>query len=581
MRSVTNIQVLDSFRVKAQLGYFLFHMSFLFLGSLFCVLLFSCDSGVKNQERKNLGLETKSPELVQTGLGVIEGERFGSVVRFLGIPYAQEISGANRFAPPKRIKPWEGVLSVKQYADTAPQQAADPTSGSPVTPAFEAPNYVKIGDHCLALNIWKPIEIKEKLPVMVWLHGGGWTSGSGSCKIYDGENLAKRGDVIVVTINHRLGASGLTDFSRVIGGDFENSSNLGIRDIIAALEWVKDNIAAFGGDENLVTIFGESGGGWKVNTLLGVPSAKGLFHRAIVESGPLTRFLTPEEADEIAKSVLEELQIKPGNAEALNSISFQDVLKAEAAVMKKMPMSFQAPGFPTGFWPVIDGDIITEHVYDQEAAPSGKDVPLLIGQTGTEFTLFMLRDKAAYELDDSGLKTRIINMFGELLASKILQAYKNDFPEYSPSALWFRIFSDYAMGALSSEIMDVRSVADAAPVYAYRFNWQTPISDGKLYSPHTIEIPFVFDNVKTEAGIIMTGGGEEANELAKTVSSAWVEFAKTGKPSLGSDSEWPVYTQENRESMHIDIQSEVKPYMNPTMVELFHDILWERAGLKQ
>lgn len=551
----------------------------------FLLVLFVIITGCKSTASKNQQADKASAEefvlseVVKTKSGRVEGVTNNGVIHFLGIPYAQSIAGKNRFAPPKPVEPWADIFKADRFAESSPQPSSDPTGASPVTPAFEPPAYVKPGDNCLALNVWTPETADGSLPVMVWLHGGGWTTGSGSCLIYNGENLASRGDVIVVTINHRLGASGLTDFSRVLGGDFANSSNLGIRDIIAALEWVRDNIPAFGGNPNLVTIFGESGGGWKVNTMLGVPSAQGLFHRAIVESGPLTRFLTPGEADEMAKAVLAELGITKENAEALYDISFEDVLRAEAAATANTPMSFQSPGFPTGFWPVIDGDIIPAHVYDPEAAPGSLDVPLLIGQTGTEFTLFMLMDQDAYSLDKAGLEMRVKGMFQDA-APQILEIYRRDFPDYDPSGLWFRIFSDYAMGALSSEIMDVRSVPDAAPVYAYRFDWQTPISGGKLYSPHTIEIPFVFDNATTEAGVVMTGGGDEVAALAKTVSSAWVEFARTGKPAAEALPEWPVFTKEGRESMHLNTASRVGPYMDPAMVELFHNILWRQAGLQ-
>lgn len=498
---------------------------------------------------------------------------------FKGIPYAQSIAGRNRFAPPQPMRPWSGVREAVRYADSSPQQASELAGPTPVTPAFKPPSYVEPGDDCLALNVWTPKIADGNLPVMVWLHGGGWFSGSASSFIYEGENLAGRGDVVVVTINHRLGASGLTDFSRVLGGEFADSSNLGIRDIIAALEWVRDNIASFGGNPDLVTIFGESGGGWKVSTMLGIPSAKGLFHRAIIESGPLTRFLTPEQADEVANAVLSELGVTSETADKLHDISFEEVIAAEARVLAKTPMSMQAPGFPTGFWPVIDGDLIPGHVFDPQAATCSLDVPLLIGQNGTEFTLFMLRDKSAYSLDKVQLEQRVARTFGQEAATQILKTYKHDFPEYDASGLWFRIFSDYAMGTLNSEIMDVRSVPDAAPVYAFRFDWQTPISGGKLYSPHTIEIPFIFDNTTTEAGTVMTGGGADAEKLAKTVSSAWVAFARTGTPAAEGLPEWPAFSKDSRESMHIDTTSRVGPYMDPAMVELFHDKLWKAAGL--
>ncbi|MCB1348215.1 MAG: carboxylesterase/lipase family protein [Maritimibacter sp.] len=509
-------------------------------------------------------------------MGDVVGEALDGVNRFLGIPYAQSIAGANRFLPPQPVAPWVGTYEATRYADSSPQGGVDPTGATPVTPAFDPPAYVTSGDDCLALNVWAPVDADGSLPVMIWLHGGGWTTGSGSCAIYDGENLASRGDVVVVTINHRLGASGLADFSRVVGGEYAGSSNLGIRDIQAALEWVRDNIAGFGGNPGLVTIFGESGGGWKVNTMQAVPSAEGLFHRAIVQSGPLTRFKSPEEADADALALLDAWGLTPETAaEGLKTLTWEQVLEAEAAVTADFSMS--APGFPTGFWPVLDGDYLPDHPFDGTAAPSSLDVPLLIGQTGTEFTLFMLQDQAAYGLDEAGLTARITGMMGEA-GTGVLATYRADFPDIAPSALYFRIFSDFAMGGLSQAIADARVRSGAAPTYAYRFDWNTPIADGKLYSPHTIEIPFVFDNATTEAGVVMTGGGDAAAALAKTVSEAWVTFAKTGQPGAPGLPDWPVYSSETRAAMHLDSVSRVAPYMPPALVEPFQQMLFAQAA---
>nr|WP_240922459.1 carboxylesterase family protein [Oleiagrimonas sp. C23AA] len=517
--------------------------------------------------------------VVRTASGRVRGVSQGGVNRFLGIPYAQDIGGRNRFARPQPVKPWQGVRDAFRYADSCPQQDTGVVGPTPVSPAFQTPSYVHVGDNCLALNVWTPTDTRHSHPVMVWLHGGGWVSGSGSCAIYDGERLAGGHDVTVVTLNHRLGASGLTDLSRVLGGDFADASNLGIRDIVAALEWVRDNIAAFGGDPDRVTIFGESGGGWKVSTMLGVPAAKGLFHRAVIESGPLTRFLQPGQADDVARKVLRALDVTPDTAEKLHTISTKDVIRAEARVLADSPMSMQVPGFPSSFWPVLDGDFIRANVFDPRAVPSSLDVPLLIGQNGTEFTLFMLGDKAAYTLDAAQLERRVAHLFGDNAALDILHTYRRDFPDYDPSSLWFRIFSDYGMGVLSSHIMDLRAVPGAAPVYAYRFDWQSPILAGKLYSPHTIEIPFVFDNVVTQAGGVMTGGGREAATLAQTVASAWATFARTGVPRAEGLPDWPAFSSADRASMHIDTVSRIGPYMDQDMLELFHAKLWKQAGL--
>ncbi|MEZ5440136.1 MAG: carboxylesterase family protein [Lysobacterales bacterium] len=514
--------------------------------------------------------------VVEIATGRLQGQRRGPVQRFLGIPYAQSIAGANRFRPPQSVEPWTGVRQADRYADSSPQQPAE--MATPVTPAFQPPDYVRSGDDCLALNVWAPADASGPLPVMVWLHGGGWTSGSGSCAIYDGENLARRGDVVVVTLNHRLGASGLTDLSR-LGEDFADSANLGIRDMLAALHWVRDNIAAIGGDPDRVTIFGESGGGWKVATMLGVPAAKGLFHRAIIESGPLIRFMEPAAADEVAQSLLKALGISSSDPQKLFELDAADIIAAEAAVLAATPMSMSTPGFPTGFWPVLDGELIPAHVFDGRAAPSSLDVPLLIGQTGTEFSLFMLGDRSAYDLDGEQLQQRVSQTFGAADASGIIDRYRSDYPADNPSALWFRIYSDYGMAVLSSEVMDVRAVPGAAPVYAYRFNWKTPIHEGKLHSPHTIEIPFVFDNATTEAGRIMTGGGAEVAALADRVSTAWVNFARSGQPSAEGLPPWPAYSRADRHSLHIDNSSQVRPYIDAQMRELFRRKLWQQAGV--
>ncbi len=565
-------------------------ISSLFTGVLLlsAVLFTGCATNTEQETQMKFEFiveKGRPTSIVETLSGPVQGENLNGVNRFLGIPYAQSIAGQNRFKPPQAVEPWSEVFIADRYADSSPQQSSlDPTMSTPVDPAFQPPAYVVPGDDCLALNIWTPENADGTLPVMVWLHGGGWTTGSGSCAIYEGENLASRGDVIVVTINHRLGLSGLTDFSRVLGGDFSDSSNLSVKDMKAALEWVRDNISAFGGNPELVTIFGESGGGWKVNTMLGVPSAKGLFDRAIVESGPLTRFLTPEEADELAETVLEALGITAEDADKLYELSTADIIAAEERVLSSQSMSdmMGAPGFPTGFWPVIDGELILDHVYTDRAAAAGADVPLMIGTNGTEFTLFMLGDRSAFNLGNFGLGMRTSAFFGLGNSSDIIDSYRADFPEYDASGIWFRLLSDFMMGTLTSEIMDVRAATPgSAPVYAFRFDWLSPMMDGKLYSPHTMEIPFVFDNATNAAGTVMTNGGEDVARLSKAVSSAWVEFAKTGKPAAEGLPEWPAYTTGGREAMHLNNESTVFHYMDPAMVELFHERLWDMAGMNE
>ncbi|MGG7568219.1 carboxylesterase/lipase family protein [Rhodovulum sp. DZ06] len=519
--------------------------------------------------------------VVATASGKVQGAAGDGVARFLGIPYAQPISGARRFAPLAAPSPWDGIFAADRHADLAPQ-GPEPVEGSPVTPAFAPPEGVEAGEDCLALNIWTPAAAlggAERLPVMVWLHGGGWQSGSGSCAIHDGTRLASRGDVVAVTLNHRLGAHGLTDFSRVLGGDWAQSANPSVKDMIAALEWVRDNIAAFGGDPDCVTIFGESGGGWKVNTLLASPAAEGLFHRAVVQSGPLTRFLAPDAADAVARRMLDALGIDPAAPGALHDVTMGQVLAAEAEVMKAFPLMGGVPGMPRGFWPVLEAGLLPTHAWDPEAAPPARTVPLMVGQTGTEMSLFMAADQAAWTLDEAGLAARVEGLVGPGDGAWILAAYGADFPAYGPSALWFRILSDFMMGALSAGILDAHAAAGGAPTWAYRFEWMTPIADGTLWSPHTIEIPFVFDNVATGAGRIMTGGGAGAEALAEQVSEAWVQFARTGRPAAPGLPDWPEYRADDAAAMHLDSASAVRPYMDGRAAGLFQRMIRDRAGL--
>ena len=516
-------------------------------------------------------LHSAEHPIISTTQGLIQGKGDGTVFEFLDIPYAQGIAGKNRFLPPQAVTAWSDVLHATQYANTAPQQAE--AIHTPVTAAFAAPPEVQVGDHCLALNIWTPAQHSGKLAVMVWLHGGGWTSGSGSCGVYHGANLARRGDVIVVTLNHRLGLLGFTDLSRVVGGDYRNSTNLGMQDIVAALKWIQQHIAAFGGDPDCITIFGESGGGWKVSTLLAMPIAEGLFQRAIIQSGPLTQAMSYAHADQIASAVLTALRVDPSAPTALEQLSIEQINAAEKQILRAFPMT--QPGFPQGFWPVLHAEQLPQHPFEPQAAASSLQVPLLIGQNATEFSLFMLADQAAYTLDATQLTQRVVSVFGED-APQILACYQRDFPNASPSEHWFLIYSDYIMGSLSAAIADARSVEGAAPVYAYRFNWHTPIHDGQLYSPHTIEIPFVFNNA-LDRGLIMTGGGAEVQALAETVSNAWVTFAKTGHPAADTLPEWSAYQPNNRASMHLNTHSQIQAYLAPELVGLFRQKLWNNA----
>ena len=536
-------------------------------------LLKGASAGLALTSLPLMASENSGP-IVQTAQGKLEGNRVGDVNAFLGVRYAQSIAGKNRFAPPQPLEAWEGVRSAKIFAPASPQQPRG-KGRTPVGIAFADDPSVIEGDDCLAINIWAPANAKGKLPVMVWLHGGGFSAGSGSSPLTQGTNLANRGDVVVVTVNHRLAASGYVDFSRVLGGDFANSSNLGTKDIIAALGWVNENIAAFGGNPANVTIFGESGGGWKVASVLGSPAAKGLVHKAVIQSGPLFGAMSHEDADAVANIMLEELRITKDNAHKLHEVTWQEVVAAEKRASARF--SRKPPGFPSGFWIVLDDDTIVDHVFDPIANAQAKDIPVLMGQTGTEMALFMMGDKAAYEFTPEQFAERVQQRYAAN-ADAYIASYRENFPDKTPSYQWFRLVSDITMGALFMKIGKAKTDAGGAPVYSYRFEQESPIMDGKLYSPHTLEIPFVFDTANEVEGAMITGGGEQVANVAKTVSEVWVQFAKTGKPGAPGLPDWPEYTPEKLETMHLGPNNKTGNYIDPAIAPLIYNEIFGKKA---
>jgi len=341
---------------------------------------------------------TETPTItVATRAGLVRGQTEGGIHSFKGVPYGAPTSGANRFMPPRPVQPWAGVREAVAYGPIAPQLSRDgAAAASPIDDARG-----QEGEDCLVLNVFTPGADAAGRPVMFWCHGGGFISGSGGAA-YDGSNLARRGDVVVVTINHRLNGLGFLHLGDIGGPEFAASGNVGMLDIVAALEWVRDNIAAFGGDPANVTVFGESGGGRKTAVLMAMPAAKGLFHRAIIESGPELRVNERPYATELAEAVLSELGLKPSQLEELQRLPLKRVMAALGAASAKMPSS-NARG---GFRPVVDGTVLPSHPFSPAAPPISTDIPLLVGFNKTEATLFLAGDKLAFELDEEGLQKR-------------------------------------------------------------------------------------------------------------------------------------------------------------------------------
>jgi para-nitrobenzyl esterase len=493
--------------------------------------------------------------IAETSFGKIRGVDNNGIKVFKGIPYGASTAGTNRFMPPAEPADWSGVRDALAYGHSAPQR--DPAAGPPMpgTLSVSGRELPAEGEDCLVLNLWTPAvapaaESGRKRPVMFWCHGGGFATGSGSSPDNDGTNLAIRGDVVVVTINHRLNVLGFANLS-AFSDDFAASGDAGMLDIVQALKWVRANISQFGGDPNTVTIFGQSGGGRKVETLLAMPSAKGLFHRAIVESGAAVTVVDRDIAVRNSEQLLGKLGIDKKNVRELQKLPVEKIMSAYFAVIKDNPDVDPSLG---GFSPTVDGKILPQHPFSPAASPVSADVPMMIGCTRTEMTLFSLNDPAAFSLNDADMRKRIADLLGPK-APNMIDLYRKLNPGASPSDIYFLIASDYRYGAPTMIAAQRRAALGKAPVYLYYFTWETPVQGGRLKTPHTMEIPFAFDNVKISAR--MTGGGADAMALADKVSDAWIAFARTGNPNTPKLPHWPAYDSKDRATMVINNISKV------------------------
>jgi para-nitrobenzyl esterase len=512
-----------------------------------------------NASRSAGTLSSASQPVIETSAGKVRGTSLNGVNIFKGIPYGASTAGKNRFMPPVKPEPWSGVSDAFHYGASAPQTVPGaPGILAPLNFLISAENPRDAGENedCLFLNVWTPgLNDGRKRPVMFWIHGGGFTSGSGSAPLYDGANMARRGDVVVVTINHRLGALGYTYLRDAAGQAFAASGNAGMLDIIVALKWVRENIAGFGGDSGRVLIFGESGGGQKVSALLAMPPAKGLFHRAVIESGPGLRMVERDEAARVGKMFLDELGVKPERISEIQAVPLDRIMSAQGAVNRKLgPMT---PGLIQGFAPAVDGTSLPHHPFDPVAPEVSADVPLIIGHNHTEMTLFAGPDPSIFALDEAGLQMRLKPLLKDSTDS-VLRAFRSTYPQENPSGLYFLITTAYPTVAFTEKIAERRAALGKGATYVYEFTWETPILDGRMRSPHTIEMPFVFNNVGDPLVQKLTGGGADTFPLAERVCDTWVAFARTGSPNSKTLPHWPPYSAADREVMIINTESKVE-----------------------
>jgi para-nitrobenzyl esterase len=482
-----------------------------------------------------------------TTFGRVRGVDAGGVKTFKGIPYGMSTGGAARFRPPANPAAWTGVRDALKYGPSAPQREPGAVRTESEL-GVAAANLPPEGEDCLVLNVWTPaVGDGRRRPVLFWCHGGGFATGSGSSPVTDGTNLARRGDVVVVSVNHRLNVLGFTHLAELGGSDFAQSGDVGMLDIVHALEWVRANIVEFGGDTNSVTIFGQSGGGRKVATLLAMPAAKGLFHRAIIESGATIKLVAPEQAERVARELLQELKLQPRQWRELQTAPLATLMSAYFATMRRMNVDQMTMGFS----PTVDGTAVAQHPFHPHAAAVSADVPLIIGATRTELT--SSADAAAFTLDESGMRARVGELLGES-ASRVIDVYARANPGASPSDLYFLIASDERYGAPVMKIAERRAALGRGPVYLYYFRWQTPLEGGRYQAPHTVEIPFVFRNLEASP---WTRGVAGAEALADHVSDAWLAFARNGDPSTSGLPPWRAFDAERRATMVFDATSAV------------------------
>jgi para-nitrobenzyl esterase len=490
--------------------------------------------------------------VVDTSAGKLRGTTERGIHRFAGVPYGEPTGGERRFKPPQARAPWSGVRDAADFGPICPQV------GSLVDPAQSdervvgVVRYLPQSEDCLVLNVWTPgLSDGRRRPILVWLHGRGFSAGAGSESMYDGANLARRGDAVVITVNHRLNAFGYLHLADLLGEEFSGSGVAGLLDVVLALEWVRDNAAAFGGDARNVTLFGESGGGVKVSTMLALPAAKGLFHRAVVQSGPGLRGVERATAQAFTERLLAALEIPAADARKLQQMAPQRILDA----VVRMPAGPRGTGpFLLGsnalfqLSPVVDGSHFPTHPFHPGAAPAGRDVPLMIGTNLDEAAMFVAADPKRRRLTEEELHKRLVPMLGDKL-ERVLGTYKRTRPEATPWDLYIAIATEPTR-IMSIRIAERKAAAGGAPAWMYLFTWQSDFMGGLFKAAHALEIPFVFDNAETTP---ITGARPDRRQLAELLSETWLAFARNGDPNHPAIPAWRPYGVERRDTMILDV----------------------------
>jgi len=492
------------------------------------------------------------PSIVETVHGKLRGAWTRGVLGFKGIPYAGPVSGEGRFKPAPPAAGWAGVREAINPGPPAMQ----PLGG---TYGLNEPAY---SEDCLVLNVWTPsVEDGRKRPVIFYNHGGGFLTGSGASADADGANMARTFDVVVVASNHRLGALGYLYLGELGGDEYAASGNQGVLDIVAALKWVQQNIVAFGGDPDNVLVFGESGGGMKTSALCAMPSARGLFHKLGIMSGPMLRATTKDDAALLTRAVLQSLDIAPRDFRRLIDIPVAQLLAAQQKVHVGPQHLGPALGARSiGFGPVFDGQSLTQHPFEPAPAAWLKEVPLVIGLCREEARFFAMasKDTEVFTLTDTEMVTRVRRELGDFFADELLPVMRQSRPNATPTDLYVAL-TGARWWQQSITIAERKAAQGGAPVFMYRYDYESnvpiPGTNQTLGAAHATDIPAYFDNGDATG---LMGSRPDRAAMAQIVSGLWARFARDGTPSAPGQPSWPTYDAHDRHTFAINIQSHVE-----------------------
>ncbi|CAN5223249.1 carboxylesterase/lipase family protein [soil metagenome] len=477
-------------------------------------------------------------KVVETTEGRYRGRVVDGVHVFKGMRYGASTAGPNRFMPPRPAETFAGVRDAFDYGDQAPQAKGGLSWNGPMS------------EDCLRVNVWTPAPGDGgKRPVLLWFHGGGFEAGHGSSLLYDGNHLVKRGDVVTCTINHRLNVFGFCDLSGMAGPEFKQSGNVGYLDLVAAMKWVRANISAFGGDPNNVMIYGQSGGGRKVAISFAGKDAQGLFAKGVIQSGPHLMILTQDQSAAITTKLLKTLDIDPKNARELQRVPMDKLGEAQRGVIAGTGYRFE---------PVLDHVTFDAHPFVPNAPRMSAKVPMMIGTCKTELSNQLGRDPAIYTIDDAQLRQRLKGYIPDKDMDACLKVFKASSPKANPTELFFKITSWRSYILNSTVLAEKRDILNGAhnPTWMYQVTWRSPAEGGRRISQHTLDLPFMFDNVDKAANL--TGPEtEETRAMAQAMSESWLSFARTSNPNHKGIAHWPTYDRAKRQVMLFDTPAKV------------------------